>query len=150
MACAAIIDSELEFAFHQAHSTLRDASQELLYKLIHYDRVCATAFIAVDERRRKMLAVVRLHDDTSGETGECAILARSRLKEHGVGWPSMKHRISKRNQPCAYSDADAPEVVRAGHLTIFLTRTRGPLVDAPCADSMGRGAWHAKHWLPLL
>ena len=40
-----------------------------------------------------MLGVVRLHDDTSGETAEFAILVRSRLKEHGVGWLLMKHMI---------------------------------------------------------
>ena len=33
----------------------------------------------------------------------------------------------------------------AGHLTIFLTRTRGSvLVHTPRAGSMGRGAWHAE------
>jgi hypothetical protein len=31
------------------------------------------------------LGVVRLHDDTSGQTVEFAILVRSRLKDHGVG-----------------------------------------------------------------
>jgi RimJ/RimL family protein N-acetyltransferase len=51
------------------------------------------AFIAVDEQSQKMLGVVRLHDDTSGETAEFAILVRSRLKEHGVGWLLMKHMI---------------------------------------------------------
>jgi acetyltransferase len=40
-----------------------------------------------------MLGVVRLHDDTSGETAEFAILVRSRLKDHGVGWLLMKHMI---------------------------------------------------------
>jgi acetyltransferase len=51
------------------------------------------AFIAVDEQSQKMLGVVRLHDDTSGETAEFAILVRSRLKDHGVGWLLMKHMI---------------------------------------------------------
>ena len=40
-----------------------------------------------------MLGVVRLHDNTSGETAEFAILVRSRLKDHGVGWLLMKHMI---------------------------------------------------------
>ena len=40
------------------------------------------AFIAVDEQSQKMLDVVRLHDNTSGETAEFAILVRSQLKDH--------------------------------------------------------------------
>jgi acetyltransferase len=72
---------------------MREVSHELLDKLIHYDPACAMAFIAVDEQSRKMLGVVRLHDDPSGETAEFAILVRSRLKDHGVGWLLMKHMI---------------------------------------------------------
>ena len=72
---------------------MREVSHELLNKLIHYDPARAMAFIAVDEQSQKMLGVVRLHDDTSGETAEFAILVRSRLKEHGVGWLLMKHMI---------------------------------------------------------
>jgi hypothetical protein len=46
-----------------------------------------------------MLGVARLHDDTRGENAEFAILARSRLKDHGVGWLLMKRMIefSKHN-----------------------------------------------------
>ena len=36
---------------------------------------------------------MRLHDDASGETAEFAILVRSRLKDHGVGWLLMKRMI---------------------------------------------------------
>ena len=60
---------------------------------INYDPARAMAFIAIDERSRKMLGVVRLHDDVSGESAEFAILVRSRLKGHGVGWLLMKHMI---------------------------------------------------------
>ena len=72
---------------------MREVSPALLDKLIHYDPARAMAFIAVDERSRKMLGVVRLHDDASGESAEFAILVRSRLKNHGVGWLLMKHMI---------------------------------------------------------
>jgi RimJ/RimL family protein N-acetyltransferase len=72
---------------------MREVSHEVLDKLIHYDPACAMAFIAVDEQSQKMLGLVRLHDDTSRETAEFAILVRSRLKDHGVGWLSMKHMI---------------------------------------------------------
>ena len=72
---------------------MREVSHELVDKLIHYDPACAMAFIALDEQTKKMLGVVRLHDNTSGETAEFAILVRSRLKDHGVGWLLMKRMI---------------------------------------------------------
>jgi RimJ/RimL family protein N-acetyltransferase len=72
---------------------MREVSHDLLDKLIHYDPACAMAFVALDDRTQKMLGVVRLHDNTSGETAEFAILVRSQLKDHGVGWLLMKHMI---------------------------------------------------------
>jgi acetyltransferase len=42
----------------------------------------------------RMLGVVRLHDDDGGETGEFAIILRTRLKGHGLGWLMMKHMIA--------------------------------------------------------
>jgi RimJ/RimL family protein N-acetyltransferase len=74
-------------------ASMREVSHAQLDKLFHYDPTRAMAFIAVDEQSQKMLGVVRLHDDTSGENAEFAILVRSRLKEHGVGWLLMKHMI---------------------------------------------------------
>ncbi len=72
---------------------IREVSHALLDKLIHYDPARAMAFIAIDEQSRKMLGVVRLHDDPSGESAEFAILVRSRLKGHGVGWLLMKRML---------------------------------------------------------
>jgi RimJ/RimL family protein N-acetyltransferase len=72
---------------------IREVSHDLLDKLIHYDPARAMAFIAIDEQSQKMLGVVRLHDDTGGESAEFAILVRSRLKGHGVGWLLMKRMI---------------------------------------------------------
>ena len=72
---------------------MRKVSHDLLDKLIHYDPARAMAFIAIDEQSRKMLGVVRLHDDPSGESAEFAILVRSRLKGHGVGWLLMKRML---------------------------------------------------------
>src|SRR5271170_5259937 len=69
---------------------MREVNHALLDKLIHYDPACAMAFIAVDDQSRKMLGVVRLHDDPSGESAEFAILVRSQLKGHGIGWLLMK------------------------------------------------------------
>jgi RimJ/RimL family protein N-acetyltransferase len=79
-------------------TSLREVNRELLDKLINYDPARAMAFIAVDEQSQKMLGVVRLHDDTGGESAEFAILVRSRLKGHGVGWLLMKRIIEYAKQ----------------------------------------------------
>jgi GNAT superfamily N-acetyltransferase len=74
-------------------ASLREVSPALLDRLIHYDPARAMAFICVDQKSGKMLGVVRLHDDASGNSAEFAILVRSRLKGHGVGWLLMQHMI---------------------------------------------------------
>lgn len=73
---------------------MREVSHELIDKLIHYDPACAMAFIAIAEASGKMLGVVRLHDEAGGKAAEFAILLRSRLKGHGLGWLLMKHMIA--------------------------------------------------------
>jgi RimJ/RimL family protein N-acetyltransferase len=75
-------------------AAMRTISPALIDKLIHYDPATAMAFIAIDERNGRMLGVVRLHNDDSGENGEFAILTRSQLKGHGLGWLMMKHMIA--------------------------------------------------------
>ena len=73
---------------------MREVSPDLIDKLIHYDPEHAMAFIAIAEASGRMLGVVRLHDDPNGEGGEFAILVRSQLKGHGLGWLMMKHMIA--------------------------------------------------------
>ncbi|HEU5019281.1 MAG TPA: GNAT family N-acetyltransferase [Pseudolabrys sp.] len=73
---------------------MRQVSPELIDRLIHYDPMRAMAFIAIEEGSGRMLAVVRLHDDPGGESGEFAIIVRSRLKGRGLGSLMMKHMIA--------------------------------------------------------
>ena len=73
---------------------MREVRPELIDKLIHYDPQRAMAFIAISEASGRMLGVVRLHDDTRGNGAEFAILVRSHLKGHGLGWLLMKHMIA--------------------------------------------------------
>lgn len=84
---------------------MRELSPEMIDKHIHYDPANAMAFIAIDEASGRMLGVVRLHDDSSGKNGEFAILVRSKLKGHGLGWMLMKHMI-------AYAKEKGLETVR--------------------------------------
>ena len=75
-------------------AAMREVSPELIDKLIHYDPATAMAFIAIEEASGRMLGVVRLHDNPDGKTGEFAILLRSHMKGHGLGWLLMKHMIA--------------------------------------------------------
>jgi N-acetylglutamate synthase-like GNAT family acetyltransferase len=75
-------------------AAMREVSQEMIDRLVHYDPKHAMAFIAIEEKTGRMLGVVRLHDDADGENAEFAILVRSRLKGRGLGWLLMKHMIA--------------------------------------------------------
>ncbi len=88
---AEVTHEDLRLRFFAA---MREVSHELIDKLIHYDPAHAMAFIAIEERTGRMLGVVRLHDDPNGEHAEFAIILRSRLKGHGLGWQMMKHMIA--------------------------------------------------------
>jgi acetyltransferase len=75
-------------------SAMLELSAEMIDRLVHYDPATAMAFIAIEEDTGRMLGVVRLHGDDKAESAEFAILLRSRLKGHGLGWLMMKHMIA--------------------------------------------------------
>jgi acetyltransferase len=52
-----------------------------------------TAFIALGEDSGLMLGLVRLKDELDEQTAEFAILVRSQLKGHGLGWLLMQRVI---------------------------------------------------------
>jgi RimJ/RimL family protein N-acetyltransferase len=62
-------------------------------KLSHLDYKHEMAFIALDEDTGRMLGLVRLKDELDEKTAEFAILVRSRLKGHGLGWLLMQRVI---------------------------------------------------------
>jgi acetyltransferase len=62
-------------------------------KLTHLDYRREMAFIALDEDKGHMLGLVRLKDELDEKTAEFAILVRSRLKGHGLGWLLMQRII---------------------------------------------------------
>jgi acetyltransferase len=62
-------------------------------KLSHLDYRHEMAFIALDEDTGQMLGLVRLKEELDEETAEFAILVRSRLKGHGLGWLLMRRVI---------------------------------------------------------
>ena len=123
-------------------ATMNEVSHELLDKLIHYDPKRAMAFIAIEEKSGRMLGVVRLHDDSSGEKGEFAILVRSHLKGHGLGWLLMKHMI-------AYAKAKGLKAVHGQVLMENSTMLAmcGELGFHISGDALERGVQHVT--LPL-
>lgn len=71
---------------------MRELRRELIGKLTRLDPAQATAFVALDEATGKLLGVARLHYG-DGQDGEYAILVRSRLKGHGLGWLLMTRLV---------------------------------------------------------
>jgi len=72
---------------------IAELSAEEIDKLSHLNYQHEMAFIALDETTGQMLGLVRLKDELDEETSEFAILVRSRLKGHGVGWLLMQRVI---------------------------------------------------------
>jgi len=65
-------------------------SAAFIARFTHIDYATAMAFVALDEASGEMLGVARLHDDADGASAEYAILVRSDLKGHGLGWQLMQ------------------------------------------------------------
>src|SRR3984957_13805790 len=66
--------------------SIKEFSHPFLVRLTHLDYARAMAFVALNETGGEILGVVRVHSDPAGESGEFAILLRSDLKGHGLGW----------------------------------------------------------------
>jgi acetyltransferase len=68
-------------------------SHNSIARFTQIDYARAMAFIAINETTSEMLGVVRIHADSQYESGEYAILVRSDLKGHGLGWLLMELMI---------------------------------------------------------
>src|SRR5262249_22794874 len=72
---------------------VKDFGHAFIARLTQLDYARAMAFAAISEQTSQLLGVVRLHSDANYESGEYAILLRSDLKGHGLGWKLMEHII---------------------------------------------------------
>src|SRR6059058_5305002 len=72
---------------------IAELSAAEIHKLSHLDYRHEMAFIALDTDTGRMLGLVRLKDELDEQTAEFAILVRSRLKGHGLGWLLMQRVI---------------------------------------------------------
>jgi acetyltransferase len=72
---------------------IAELSAEESDKLTHLNHRHETAFVALDvDKGGHILGLVRLRDELDEKTAEFAILVRTRLKGHGLGWLLM-HRV---------------------------------------------------------
>lgn len=81
-------DARLRF-FH----AIREISPEMLKAFVSIDYWRAMAFAAIGEDDGKLLGVSRLHCDPFHSHGEYAVIVRSDLKGHGLGWLLMQRII---------------------------------------------------------
>ena len=86
-------DLRLRFFAHIA-----ELSAEEVEKLKHLDYRHEMAFVALDEDTGRLLGLVRLKDELDEQTAQFAILVRSRLKGHGLGWLLMQRVIDYAKQ----------------------------------------------------
>jgi len=86
---AAETDEDLRLRFF---GPVKRRDRAFFGQFTHIDFARAMAFIAIDEDSGEMLGVVRLHDDADASDGsaEFAIIVRSDLKLHGLGWQLMQ------------------------------------------------------------
>jgi acetyltransferase len=73
---------------------VKEFSHDFLARFVNIDYAKAMAFIALDAATGAMLGVARLHDKAGTTAGEYAILIRSDLKSHGLGWQLMQMIIA--------------------------------------------------------
>jgi acetyltransferase len=73
---------------------VKDVGHAFVARLSQLDYARAMGLIAIDEASAEMLGCVHLHADANYENAEYAILVRSDLKAHGIGWLLMQTVIA--------------------------------------------------------
>ena len=84
---AAVTPGDLRLRFF---APIKEFSHTFIARFTQIDYARAMAFIALDEATGAMLGVVRLHATADYDSGEYAILVRSDMKGHGLGWLLMQ------------------------------------------------------------
>src|SRR5215469_11060330 len=86
----AVTQDDLRLRFF---APVKEFSHSFIARFTQIDYARAMAFIAIEEATGQMLGVVRIHADSEYRSGEYAILVRSDLKGHGLGWLLMELMI---------------------------------------------------------
>jgi len=85
-----VTDSDLRLRFF---APVREFSHTFVARFTQLDYARAMAFIAIEQASSAMLGVVRLHANANYDAGEYAVLVRSDMKGHGLGWVLMQTMI---------------------------------------------------------
>ena len=72
---------------------VKEFGHAFIARFTQLDYARAMAFIAIDEASGEMTGVGRLHANSAYDTAEFAVLVRSDLKGHGLGWLLMQTMI---------------------------------------------------------
>ena len=99
---SAVTQDDLRLRFF---APVKEFSHGFIARFTQIDYARAMAFIALEEATGQMLGVVRIHADSEYRSGEYAILVRSDLKGHGLGWLLMELMIE-------YARAEGLELIR--------------------------------------
>jgi acetyltransferase len=87
---SAVTEDDVRLRFF---APIKEFSHGFIARFTQIDYARAMAFIAIEEATGRMLGVVRIHADSEYRTAEYAILVRSDLKGHGLGWLLMELMI---------------------------------------------------------
>ena len=98
---SAVTQDDLRLRFF---APVKEFTHPFIARFTQIDYARAMAFIALDATGQ-MLGVVRIHSDSEYRSGEYAILVRSDLKGHGLGWLLMELMIE-------YARAEGLESIR--------------------------------------
>lgn len=74
-------------------ASIKEFTPAFIDHLTRLDYSRAMAFVALDKSSDDVLGVVRIHLESNSNAGEYAILVRSDLKGHGLGWILMTQLI---------------------------------------------------------
>jgi acetyltransferase len=124
---AGVTQQDLRLRFF---APVKEFSHGFVARFTQIDYARAMAFIAIEQATGHMLGVVRIHSDANYDAGEYAILIRSDLKGHGLGWLLMQLVI-------AYARAEGMrkiegQVLQANTTMLKMCRELGfKIVDDP-------------------
>jgi acetyltransferase len=87
---AGVSEQDLRMRFF---APVKQFTHAFVARLTQIDYARAMAFMAIEEASGELLGVVRLHANANYDAGEYAVLVRSDLKTHGLGWLLMQSII---------------------------------------------------------
>jgi len=87
---AEVTEQDLRLRFF---APIKEFSHAFVARFTQLDYARAMAFIAIEEASGAMLGVVRLHANADYDAAEYAVLVRSDMKGHGLGWLLMQTMI---------------------------------------------------------